>query len=199
MRAVRSLVALGALTLSEGTAARTEPVAEALTPLGRKLASLPVDPRLGKTLLCAHALGCLSPVALVVAWLTAPRDPLGRGAGRGRTDDGGGGAEEATPAAVKRFLDRHSDHAAFVRAHAEWSSSLQKANRVTADVAVCPSHEAQQLLRTTVYAPAMQVCLCVYVCIYACVYCVHWLVMSVCMSVCMSECMRVYECVYACV
>jgi HrpA-like RNA helicase len=187
MRAVRSLVALGALTLSEGTAARTEPVAEALTPLGRKLASLPVDPRLGKTLLCAHALGCLSPVALVVAWLTAPRDPLGRGAGRGRTDDGGGdgGAEEATPAAVKRFLDRHSDHAAFVRAHAEWSSSLQKANRVTADVAVCPSHEAQQLLRTTVYAPAMQVCLCVYVCIYVCIYvcmCVSMHVSTACIG-----------------
>jgi hypothetical protein len=40
---------------------------ESLTPLGRHLAVLPVDPRLGKLLVLGAVLGCLAPV-LVSAW-----------------------------------------------------------------------------------------------------------------------------------
>lgn len=94
-RAAAALVALGALHSDS----------EGLTPLGAQLASLPVDPKLGKALLCAASFGCLSPVAFIVACLSAPRGPFG------------GGAEAAV---AKRSLDMTSDHMALVRAQAEW-------------------------------------------------------------------------------
>ena len=56
-RAANSLVALAALHQEDTT----------LTPLGRQLALLPLDPQYGKALLCAASLCCLSPVALIVA------------------------------------------------------------------------------------------------------------------------------------
>ncbi|CAE8626229.1 unnamed protein product, partial [Polarella glacialis] len=97
-RAVASLVGLGALHPGGS---------DLLTPLGHRLALLPIEPRLGKTLLCAAALGCLSPVALIVASLSAPRDPFGRGRAAGT---------------AKRALDMTSDLLALVRAHGEWSA-----------------------------------------------------------------------------
>jgi len=50
----------------------------------------------------------LTPVALIMASLSAPRDPFGRGREAG---------------ASKRALDMTSDHMACIRAHAEWSAS----------------------------------------------------------------------------
>ena len=48
---------------------------EELTPLGKHLAALPVDPRVGKMLVTAAALGCLSP-ALTIAAGMAYKDPF---------------------------------------------------------------------------------------------------------------------------
>jgi HrpA-like RNA helicase len=55
--AVELLVTIGALTRES----------ETLTPLGRHLASLPVDPRVGKMLVTASTLGCLSPALTIAA------------------------------------------------------------------------------------------------------------------------------------
>ena len=116
-RATASLVALGALELE--TQLETE--VETLTPLGRSLSRLPIDPRLGKALIVSHALGCLKAVALVAAWLTAPRDPFG-----GASNGGDNGGVVATIAEVKRSMDSQSDHAAFIRANIEWNKGKGK-------------------------------------------------------------------------
>lgn len=47
---------------ADGAAAAAAPAAEVLTPLGRLLALLPLEPRLGKLLVMGAALGCLAPV-----------------------------------------------------------------------------------------------------------------------------------------
>ena len=64
-RAIASLVALGALT--------ADGAEERLTPLGRRLARLPTEPRFGKALLCAQALGCIHEVAVMIAAHEAPK------------------------------------------------------------------------------------------------------------------------------
>ena len=91
-RAAAALVALGAL----------RPADEELTVLGRRLSQLPLEPRLGKALVYACALGCVSPVALVASSLTAPRAALPR---------------SADAAALKLELDASSDHLGLVRLH----------------------------------------------------------------------------------
>ena len=48
---------------------------ENLTPLGRHLAALPVDPRVGKMLVMGAIMGCLTPTATIAAGL-AHRDPF---------------------------------------------------------------------------------------------------------------------------
>ena len=50
--------------------------AEPLTPLGRKLARLPIDPRLGRMVLEADNLGCVREVIVIAAALSIqdPRD-----------------------------------------------------------------------------------------------------------------------------
>jgi ATP-dependent helicase HrpA len=69
-----------------------------LTPLGRRLARLPLDPRLGRMVLAAADAGCVREVAVIVAGLTI-QDPRERPeAERGRAD-----------AAHARFVDRRSD------------------------------------------------------------------------------------------
>ena len=60
--AVAALAQLGAL---EG-----EGAAEALTPLGRHLAQLPMEPRLGKLLVTAAFMGCLAPALTIAACLS---------------------------------------------------------------------------------------------------------------------------------
>lgn len=69
-----------------------------ITPVGRRLARLPVDPRLGRMILAADAEGCLREVLVVVAALTIP-DPRERPADK----------EEAARASHGRFADEESD------------------------------------------------------------------------------------------
>ena len=93
-RAVDSLVAMGALRRVDGAAGggggRTGGKGkgkggELLTELGRRLCALPVEPHLGKALVCAHALGCVRDVSLAAASLEAAHDPFGRGPAAGES------------------------------------------------------------------------------------------------------------------
>jgi HrpA-like RNA helicase len=79
---------------------------EMLTPLGRRLATLPTEPRLGKALLCALALGCAEEAAVMIAAHEAAHDPFGK--------------RSAESGRAKRELDRTSCHLALLRAYGEW-------------------------------------------------------------------------------
>ena len=96
--ALRSLGALGAL--------RDAPAAGAvrLSRIGRTLARLPVDPRLGRILIAAAQLGCLREALVVVAALSVP-DPRERPPER----------RAAADAAHRRHVDKQSDFATLVR------------------------------------------------------------------------------------
>ena len=74
-----------------------------LTALGRRLAQLPVDPRLGRMILQADTEGCLGEVLVLAAALSIP-DP------RERPAD----AEEAARAKHARFADETSDFMSFL-------------------------------------------------------------------------------------
>jgi ATP-dependent helicase HrpA len=74
-----------------------------LTPLGRKLAQLPVDPRLGRMVLEADRLGCASEVVVIAAALSI-QDP------RERPSDHQAQADQAHA----RFRDDHSDFTAYL-------------------------------------------------------------------------------------
>jgi ATP-dependent helicase HrpA len=69
-----------------------------LTPVGRKLARLPVDPRLGRAVLEADRRGCTDDVMVIVAALSIP-DPRERPADE----------REAADQAHRRFRDESSD------------------------------------------------------------------------------------------
>ncbi len=94
---VNLLVELGALEApGEGEPERLP----RLTPVGRRLARLPLDPRLGRMVLAAADNGCVREVVVIAAGLTI-QDPRERPeAQRGRAD-----------AAHARFADRSSDFA----------------------------------------------------------------------------------------
>ncbi len=70
----------------------------AITDVGRRLAQLPVDPRLGRMILAAGVQGCLREVLVIAAALSIP-DPRERPTGR----------EEAARQKHARFADEHSD------------------------------------------------------------------------------------------
>jgi ATP-dependent RNA helicase HrpA len=74
-----------------------------LTPLGRNLARLPIDPRLGRMVLEADKLGCAREVAVITAALSI-QDP------RERPADQRGQADQLHA----RFTDRSSDFLAYV-------------------------------------------------------------------------------------
>ena len=97
-RATRALAGLGALRIDTDGG-------EVLTSLGARLCRLGVEPRLGRTLLCADVLGCLCAASVVVAGMEPPTDPFGRGARAGE---------------ARRRLDSTSCHLALLRAHGEW-------------------------------------------------------------------------------
>jgi ATP-dependent helicase HrpA len=78
-------------------------VAEPLTPLGRDLARLPIDPRLGRMVLEADKLGCAREVAVIAAALSI-QDP------RERPADQRGQADQLHA----RFADRSSDFLAYL-------------------------------------------------------------------------------------
>ncbi|GAA2527865.1 ATP-dependent RNA helicase HrpA [Pilimelia columellifera] len=89
---VRLLEELGALVADPSGAARQ------LTPLGRKLAQLPVDPRLGRMVLEADRLGALDEVMVITAALSI-QDPRERPADN----------QAAADAKHLRFVDKDSD------------------------------------------------------------------------------------------
>jgi ATP-dependent helicase HrpA len=90
----------GILLLSELGALQSTEGLPRLTPLGRKLARLPLDPRLGRMVLAAADAGCVREVVVVVAGLTV-QDPRERPeAERAKAD-----------AAHARFIDKRSDFA----------------------------------------------------------------------------------------
>ncbi len=74
-----------------------------ITDLGRRLARLPVDPRLGRMILAAQAEGCVREVLVLAAALTIP-DPRERPADR----------EEAARQKHARFADENSDFLSYL-------------------------------------------------------------------------------------
>ncbi|WP_233211467.1 ATP-dependent RNA helicase HrpA [Mycobacterium sp. shizuoka-1] len=77
--------------------------AGAITDIGRRLAQLPVDPRLARMILQADAEGCVREVLVLAAALSIP-DPRERPADR----------EEAARQKHARFADEHSDFVSFL-------------------------------------------------------------------------------------
>ena len=75
----------------------------ALTDIGRRLAQLPVDPRLGRMILAADAEGCVREVLVLAAALSIP-DPRERPTDR----------EEAARQKHARFADEHSDFISYL-------------------------------------------------------------------------------------
>ena len=75
-----------------------------LTALGRKLARLPVDPRVGRMILAADSLDCVSEVLIVASALSVP-DP------RERPPE----AEAAAAASHQRFRDERSDFMSLIK------------------------------------------------------------------------------------
>ena len=73
-----------------------------LTPVGRRLASLPVDPRLGRMLVAADAEGCLTEALVIVSGLSV-QDPRERPVDR----------QEAADRSHRRFADPTSDFLAY--------------------------------------------------------------------------------------
>ena len=77
--------------------------ADRLTPLGRRLADLPVDPRLGRAVLEADRLACAHEVIVIVAGLSI-QDPRERPAEH----------RQAADERHARFADEHSDFLAYL-------------------------------------------------------------------------------------
>ena len=73
-----------------------------ITALGRRLAQLPIDPRLGRMVLAAGQTGCLREVLVIAAGLSI-QDPRER-----PTDD-----QQAADTQHRRFADEHSDFLAY--------------------------------------------------------------------------------------
>ena len=100
----RRAIAAGIAVLEEIGALRPQrrgesaPVGNRVTRIGRALASIPLDPRLGRMVLAAESEGCVDDVIVIAAGLTI-RDP------RERPDDRAGLAD----AAHARFIDPTSD------------------------------------------------------------------------------------------
>ena len=103
---VRLLEELGAFQTPDRYAAQPDPIdtRHRITPLGRTLAQLPIDPRLARMLVEADRQGCLAQVIVVVAALSI-QDP------RERPQD----RQEAAALAHKRFADEHSDFVAYLQ------------------------------------------------------------------------------------
>ena len=78
--------------------------ARRLTPLGKQLAQLPIDPRIARMVLAAQKESCLTEV-LVIASALSVQDPRERPAA----------APEAADAAHRRFQDERSDFLGFLR------------------------------------------------------------------------------------
>ncbi|OBH12508.1 ATP-dependent RNA helicase HrpA [Mycobacterium sp. E1747] len=89
----------------------------AITDLGRRLARLPVDPRLGRMILAAETEGCVREVLVLAAALTIP-DPRERPTDR----------EEAARAKHARFADDYSDFLSYLNL---WRYLRERRNTLT--------------------------------------------------------------------
>ncbi|WP_168385398.1 ATP-dependent RNA helicase HrpA [Erwinia amylovora] len=105
---VRLLEELGAITLADNHHYR-------LTPSGRALAQLPVDPRLAKMVLEAQKFGCVREAMIITAALSI-QDPRERPADK----------KQASDEKHQRFADKESDFIAFVNLW-NWLQEQQKA------------------------------------------------------------------------
>jgi ATP-dependent helicase HrpA len=86
-----------------------------LTPLGRELALLPVDPRLGRMILASIDEACLAEVLVITAALTVP-DPRERG----------GEGERGGSLAHAGFRDPESDFLSFLRMWRAWREAANE-------------------------------------------------------------------------
>lgn len=94
---------------------------EELTPLGRHLCTLPVDPNIGKMLLMGSIFQCLNP-ALTIASALAHRDPFVLPISR----------KEEADAAKRSFAgDSCSDHIAVLKAFEGWKDAKRHGNART--------------------------------------------------------------------
>jgi ATP-dependent helicase HrpA len=91
-----------------------------ITDLGRRLARLPVDPRLGRMILAAEDEACVREVLVVAAALSIP-DPRERPAER----------EEAARQSHARFTDEHSDFMSYVNL---WNYLREQRNTLSGNV-----------------------------------------------------------------
>ena len=104
----------------------------ALTKIGRRLARLPLDPRIGRMLLEADALGCVADVLVIASFLSVP-DPREWSAGR----------RSAAQAAQSRFADARSDFLGIVNLWRRFRS-----------VAKDPGESLQRFCRRNALSPA---------------------------------------------
>ena len=123
----RRAVAAGIAILEEVGALRAArgptPLSRRVTDIGRRLARLPVDPRLGRMIVHAEREGCLDDVIVIAAGL-AIRDP------RERPEDQAGAAD----ASHARFVDPTSDLLTMLNLwdHLEQAQSSQSSTRFRA-------------------------------------------------------------------
>ena len=98
--------------------------ARQLTPLGRELAKLPLDPKIARLLLAGRQYHCLSEI-LIIASALSLQDPRDRPAER----------REAADAAHQRFNDERSDFLAYVKLWAWFQEAVKhkKSNRLWAN------------------------------------------------------------------
>ena len=103
---VRLLEELGAFDTPDRYAAQADPIdtRRRLTPLGRTIARLPIDPRLARMLVEADRSGCLADAIITVAALSI-QDPRERPLDR----------QEQAAQSHKRFADERSDFVAYLK------------------------------------------------------------------------------------
>ncbi|KAL6067310.1 DEAH (Asp-Glu-Ala-Asp/His) box polypeptide 57 [Balamuthia mandrillaris] len=107
--AVRTLIELNALEIEESTQG------EELTPLGYHLATLPVEPRIGKMMLFGAIFGCIDPVLTIAASLSF-RSPFVSPIDK---------RDEADEAKKKFARGLFSDHLALLKAFNGWKQATK--------------------------------------------------------------------------
>ncbi|MGB8077553.1 MAG: ATP-dependent RNA helicase HrpA, partial [Gallionella sp.] len=98
--------------------------ARQLTPLGRELAKLPLDPKIARLLLAGRQYHCLTEI-LIIASALSVQDPRERPLDR----------QESADAAHKRFADERSDFLGYLKIWAWFEQALaeKKSNRLLAE------------------------------------------------------------------
>ena len=118
----------GALRVLRDVGALTDD--ETLTPLGHYLAQLPVDARVGKLLLLATSLGCLSP-ALTIATCLSHKAPFSSGLGAAEGSDRARAAL-ASPDSGTLAAGQQSDHLVMAAAVDGWRAARRGGGRKAA-------------------------------------------------------------------